>query len=205
MKGKSSLREEGHGVRGEIKGAIFPPRRESSPGASPNLGEGLPRGDGGAGGAGGRCWGPGLEEAAGLWGRPWSHTGTFQLSKKGVDAKRRNPLPQCPKPHILCVIQQETSWGGGAAPLELRLRWAVGHGGPWDAKGDGYGEPCSLLGLGDGGGAPSPRPAAAISLWGAEPSDGRGQNHISDRPQPSLPLFLIHLHLLRFLLNNGPW
>lgn len=47
MKGKSSLREEGHGVRGEIKGAIFPPRRESGAGASPNLGEELPRGGGG--------------------------------------------------------------------------------------------------------------------------------------------------------------
>lgn len=47
MKGKSSLREEGHGVRGEIKGAIFPPRRESSakpPRAGRGAGEGAMRG-----------------------------------------------------------------------------------------------------------------------------------------------------------------
>lgn len=79
MKGKSSLREEGHGVRGEIKGAIFPFRRESSAGASPNLGEGELGGQ-----QRGQCWGPGLEAATG----PQAVPGPTQLSEKGADAKR---------------------------------------------------------------------------------------------------------------------
>lgn len=80
MKGKSSLKEEGHRVRGEIKGAISPPRRESSTEASPNLAEGLQWGPGGD--AGGWCW----RRLLGPDG-PWSHRGTFQLSEKGVDDK----------------------------------------------------------------------------------------------------------------------
>lgn len=82
MKGKSSLREEGHGVRGEIKGAIFPLRREGSPVASPNVGEGL----------WGWAEGVTLETRAGggLWapGSLCSHTDTFQMSENGADAKK---------------------------------------------------------------------------------------------------------------------
>lgn len=51
---------------------------------------------------------------------------------------------------------------------------------------------------------PPPRGWLLLSICG-EPSDGRGQDHASDHPQPSLPLFRIHLCQLRFLLNNGPW
>lgn len=86
MKGKSSLREEGHGVRGEIKGAIFPPRRESSAGDSPNPGEGLL----GAGRRGQR-WGPGLKEAAGPQAVPAPTQAPFSCQRR--ERMQRGEIP----------------------------------------------------------------------------------------------------------------
>lgn len=161
MKGKSSLREEGHGVRGEIKGAIFPPRRESSAGASPNLGEGLLRGAGGAAEgamlgarAGGGYWAP---------GSPWSHTAV----REGSGCKEVKSLASTPKPsHPLCHPEGNITVGE-AAPPQLRLRRPVGHGGPWDAEGDGYGKPYSPLGLGEGGCSPLPEAGSRCLFVGS--------------------------------------
>lgn len=167
MKGKSSLREEGHGVRDEIKGAIFPPRRESSAGASRNLGEGLLRGRG----KGGAILGARGDSAV----------------REGSGCKEVKSLASVPKTSHPLGHPARNTRVGEAAPPELRLRQAVGHRGLWDAEGHGCGEPCSPLGLGEGGCAPSPRPAAAVCLWGVELSDGRGQGYTSDHLQPSLP------------------
>lgn len=200
MKGKSSLREEGHGVRGEIKGAIFPPRRESSAGASPNLGEGLLRGAGGAAEgamlgarAGGGCWAP---------GSPWSHTAV----REGSGCKEVKSLASTPKPsHPLCHPEGNITVGE-AAPPQLRLRRPVGHRGPWDAEGDGYGKPYSPLGLGEGGCSPRRRGWLPLSICG-EPSLVMEGDRTMQVIAPNLPFpssASIHAGCF-FLLNNGPW
>lgn len=180
MKGKSSLREEGHGVRGEIKGAIFPPE-------PPQTWEKGCRGVGG-GDAGGR----GQRRPRGPR-QPLVPHRHLSAVREGSGCKEVKSLASTPKPsHPLCHPAGNIMVGGESSPCGAPAQAGSGTwGGLGDAEGDGYGEPRSLLGPGEPGCAPSLRLAAATSLWGAKLSDGRGWDHASHHPQPFLPLFCI--------------
>lgn len=186
MKGKSSLREEGHGVREEIKGTISPPRRESSAGASPNLREGLPRGRG----KGGAMRGAGA--------------GGHSAVREGSGCKEVKSLASVPKTSYPLGHPARNTTVGEAAPSRDPTQAgggtqrAVGCEWPWL-----WG---ALFPAGAGGRrlCPLPEPGCCCLFVGSR-AERCKETGLHKQSPPTLPsLFLIHPCWLQFLLHNGP-
>jgi len=80
----------------------------------------------------GQCWGPRLEQAAGPQAVPGPTQAPFSCQRR-ERMQRGDEIPcfNAPKPHLLSVNQQETSWWG-KQPLQ-----SPSSGGRWDTEGHG--------------------------------------------------------------------